>query len=701
MGAEWDPVDWEEDVYELVVKRKAQDPGVQAIFFTFPDAWTWRSRDLYKRHPRLPNHWEYFGRADDVIVFSNGEKLNPVTIEGLISGCEQVKGAIVAGQDKFQPLLILEVKEHPTTDVERDALLDSIWPLIEKANEITVAHGRIARWMMMIASPDTPFVRSPKGTVQRGATYKLLAEEIDSFYEDAGRALLDEQQIDLDVTNQDRLALLLVDLFRRESGIDEITQDTDVFTAGVDSLQVLGISTILKASAKTSGTDIDPDMLHARSIYNNPTPQLLAKYMIDTANIAGEGSSSATNGNVGMEGLVAKYTANLPTPAKNQTWTTAGEGQTVLLTGSTGSLGAYILDILCQSASVAKIFALNRGKDGGKSRQPGITTKYGLGSDFSKVFFVNVDLSQTQFGLPDDIFDELAQSADVIIHNAWPVNFNMSVVSFEPQIRGVRHLVDFSCAATKRVPIVFVSSVATVQNWTQPDLVPESRLEDLNLAQMGYGQSKLAASMILDAAAVTCGISVTNIRLGQVAGSKREVGLWNPQEYLPSLVASSIYMGIIPGDLGPQEELDWVAIEDVAGFITDIAGIRAEVSESSIPGYFNCVNPRTTTWQTLVPMIQEHYTDKIHKKVSFEEWVQALEQSAGRASDQVAELKENRGTKLVHTYRGFLEQKLSGRAQVKYSTSRGMAFSPTMAKMEPITSEMMKSWCVQWDRNAE
>lgn len=88
--------------------------------------------------------------------------------------------------------------------------------------------------MMMIASLDTLFVRSPKGTVQRGATYKLLAEQIDAFYQGAGVALLNEELIDLDATNQDRLALSLVDLLRKKSGIDEITHDTDLFTAGVE-----------------------------------------------------------------------------------------------------------------------------------------------------------------------------------------------------------------------------------------------------------------------------------------------------------------------------------------------------------------------------------------------------------------------------------------------------------------------------------
>ena len=44
---------------------------------------------------------------------------------------------------------------------------------------------------------------------------------------------------------------------------------------------------------------------------------------------------------------------------------------------------------------------------------------------------------------------------------AWPVNFNLSLRSFEPSVRGVRHLIDLALGSPYPVPpqIVFVSSV--------------------------------------------------------------------------------------------------------------------------------------------------------------------------------------------------------------------------------------------------
>lgn len=86
-GIEWRKQTGEdEDVYELVFVRKDKDPAahIQGYFYTFPDEKEVSTKDLYTPHPKLPHHWLHHGRADDIIVFSNGEKLNPITIEGIV-----------------------------------------------------------------------------------------------------------------------------------------------------------------------------------------------------------------------------------------------------------------------------------------------------------------------------------------------------------------------------------------------------------------------------------------------------------------------------------------------------------------------------------------------------------------------------------------------------------------------------------------
>ena len=87
MGVEWRPHDPENGLYELVFKRfHPTEPAGQAAFYNFPDWEEYAPGDLFKAHPSAPDNWMHYGRKDNIIVFSNGEKLNPVTIEDTITG---------------------------------------------------------------------------------------------------------------------------------------------------------------------------------------------------------------------------------------------------------------------------------------------------------------------------------------------------------------------------------------------------------------------------------------------------------------------------------------------------------------------------------------------------------------------------------------------------------------------------------------
>ncbi|TWU74321.1 putative secondary metabolism biosynthetic enzyme [Metarhizium rileyi] len=695
MGADWRLRDPENDIYELFIRRKdPKEPLDQPLYYTFPHLTDWSTGDLFKAHPTRKDHWMYHGRADNIIVFSNGEKLNPVTIEDSIVGHPLIKGALVVGQDRFQPALILEPKTPPQTEDESRAIIESVWPLIQDLNKETVAHGRISRHLVALSDPSLPFPRASKGTVQRKLAvckYKLAIDEIYKQAEFVDTA----DAVPIDLSSVDATLRSILELLTGRMGIRDVEPGTDFFSAGIDSLQVLGISKLLRAGLAAAGVDVDKAVVAPRAIYANPTSEKLAKYVYSATCVNGDSLQNGrdTEETSTLKALVAKYTTDLPTRRGDKP-KPSEDGQTVVLTGSTGSLGAYLLDILCKSPHIKTVVALNRGADGGQSRQPGVNAARGLVMDFSKVVFLSADLSQPDLGLGSMRYDDLLATADRIIHNAWPVNFNMSVSSFEPYIRGVRNLVDFSAAASKQVPIVFLSSIGTVSNWTSPGPVPEHGLAGLSLPQMGYGQSKLAGSLILDAASETSGVPSATIRVGQIAGAHGEKGQWNPQEFLPSLVASSVHLSILPGDLGPQDVVDWVPIEDVAGLVLDVGGITQSRDVSEISGYFHCVNPRTAKWSALAVAIKDFYAGRIQELVPLEDWVHALEESAVDTAD----VQRNPAIKLLDTYRGFAAAKKTRREHhVFLDMERTTRQSRTAAKLGPVTTGLMRSWCSQWD----
>lgn len=84
--------------------------------------------------------------------------------------------------------------------------------------------------------------------------------------------------------------------------------------------------------------------------------------------------------------------------------------QAAVLTGSTGSLGSCVLDRLLRIADVNRVFCLSRaGSD--ESRQAPLHEARGLATDFSRVTFLEADLSKSQLGLSEESYRDLILTA--------------------------------------------------------------------------------------------------------------------------------------------------------------------------------------------------------------------------------------------------------------------------------------------------
>ncbi|KAL9080499.1 MAG: hypothetical protein Q9157_000733 [Trypethelium eluteriae] len=703
-GCEWRKAD--DDVYELVVVRKDKQPGLQGFFYTFPDLNEYSNNDLYKPHPTLPDHWIYYGRADNIIVFSNGEKLNPVTIEDIVQDHAQVKGALVVGSNRFQPALLLEPSTHPKGETEECEFIDSLWPLVVQANSETVAHGQIGRDFIAISNPDKPFVRTGKGTIQRAGTAKLYADEIDRLYENAEQGShFGAPQ--LDVSSEGSLIESIQKTLESHVHASRLHPETDFFSAGIDSLQAMNASRLLRAGLKASGYAADSTSLSARAVYNNPTPRRLAQYILRSI-IHGGGAVNHEDEERHevqvMKALHEQYTRDL-IQAKPGRPNPSTQNQTVLLTGSTGTLGSHLLDQLVRHPAVHKIICLNRAADGGATQQASAMASRGLAPPTSyaaKTEFHHLDASQPMLGLSADVYARLLSEADRMILAAWPVNFNLSTEAFTPSLHGVRGFADFAAAAEKRVAVVFVSSVATAERW-EPGRgpVPEERLDvddgddggGWRLPSNGYGRSKMVGSLILEEAARVGDFPAASIRVGQIAGPEAEAGAWPRQEWLPSLVASSLYLAALPRELGRVDRVDWTPVERVARLVLDVAGVVQHAKDArEISGYFHGVNPYAISWQELAPAVQHFYGGRIKELVSFQEWVGRLEKSQ---TDDAKAIDANPGLKILDTYQAIARD--SDAKPVIFDMQRANATSPAMKEAGAITPELMKHWCTQWE----
>jgi thioester reductase-like protein len=135
------------------------------------------------------------------------------------------------------------------------------------------------------------------------------------------------------------------------------------------------------------------------------------------------------------------------------------------------------------------------------------------------------------------------------------------VEAFEqPHIEGVRRLVEFSVASEKTAHIHFISSISTIEGYNKGPSIPEEIFDEpSSVLRQGYGESKHVSERICAMASAKCGVPTSIHRVGQIGGPTTELGMWNKQEWVPSLVAASKTIKQIPNSLG-SVSVQWVPV---------------------------------------------------------------------------------------------------------------------------------------------
>ena len=248
-------------------------------------------------------------------MLSNGEKFNPVPSEAIISGHPLVSGAVIVGQGRFQPALIVEPKEESET--QKSSLVEAIWPTIEHANPQAPGHARVTRSMVTVTDTNKRFERAGKGTVMRKLTTEKFAAEVDALYSGIN---LEEYGPRLAATNDMAAIQSYVRACVQFSfPMPSLGESDDLYVLGLDSLKSTEIATLLKGGLGTSYTA----GLAAQTIYNNPTIHKLSKVIFHGLKfqslVLGESSDPKRSRMERMGSLAAKFTQDLPTalPGRN------------------------------------------------------------------------------------------------------------------------------------------------------------------------------------------------------------------------------------------------------------------------------------------------------------------------------------------------------------------------------------------------
>ncbi|KAK4237128.1 linear gramicidin synthase subunit D [Achaetomium macrosporum] len=729
-------------VYELVVRRDEELADMQLPFsIRGLDQLEeeYRTRDLFEPHPTVPDAWCWRARADDVIVFLNGEKTNPVSMEHyIVAHAPELSGALVLGAQRFQAALLIEPAgvDRPLTTAEQAALVEHIWPLVEEANRAAPAHARIEKSLVLLTTPDRPLIRTPKGTIQRTTSIAQYSAEIDRLYADAEVVLEDDTAgWALDPTDINAVKQFVRESVSAITGWNNVDDSADFFERGMDSLQVLQLSRILRRSLYRLDFGIP-------TMYQNPTISQLAAAVMSRK----EGEDDAAREDPDrdlMEPLLSTYRTlihQIPTPTKSSSLadpnnrTQPPAPVNVVLTGSTGALGTLLLHGLLRRPEVGHVFCLNRSADGGRAAQAARFAAAGIAPDIlddTRISFLHADLSAgPSLGLDDAAYTSIRTHAALIIHNAWPVNFNLALPAFRPQLAGMVNLFALAAAASRPMRVVFISSVGAVGGLARPaEEVVYNALD--TPFRNGYSRSKFLAEQLCDAAARHLGVPVWVLRVGQIAGSVGRNGggmPWNRAEWLPRLVLSSLlHLRCLPDGLGPVfDEVDWLPADLVAEVVCDIALLKDDGRNQDEDGgadVFHLRNPRTTPWRALLPAIVDAAQARFGPDYQAPDivppsvWVARLQESVsiageggqngGAGEDHItaSAVSNNPGMKLVDFYcnglwapRDDQSAQLASGPVIMMSVKRALATSATLRDMPAVSREWMRKWVDEWIR---
>ena len=659
------------------------------------------TRDIFVPHPSIPDAWKYHGRFDDRITLVNGEKILPLPIEGRIRQEALVREAVVFGISRSIPGLLV-FRNDRGADLTDEDFVERIWPAVEDANGKTESFSQISRETIIPMPATTEYPRTDKGTIIRAQVYQVFDKEISKMYEDQENTT--EGTLKFDING---IEACLLRMFRNHLGMQIASAQADFFAAGFDSLQATRLLHVIKKELYLNGKG---DEVSTSTLYGTQTVQGMAKFLhaIQTGTPQADQEATAISE---MAAMIEKYSSFSPHISSLIHF---NAHEAVVLTGATGSLGAWVLSKLVSFPSPPRIYCLVRAE----SHQHALDrilrslqkSQIDLSPDRMKdIVALPSDLSSPSLGLASDMLEQLKGSTTHIVHIAWPVNFMLPLSAFEKQIAGTHNLIELSLSVrrTKPAKFIFCSSISAVTE--SPSLVQEDYIPDLSSAQsMGYARSKLVAERIMQHATERAGARATIARIGQIVGDTVN-GVWNDSEAIPLMIRSALVTDALPALEG--ESCAWLPVDTVAAAVLDIAGLDgaghsrdAQVvdQEDEGGGVYNLVNHRAFPWaEELLPALREAGFE--FETVETREWL-------GRLTQSEPDADKNPAVKLLD----FWTEKYGGssaaaEAETKHPTcfdterarkqSRALREVPDMIA-EGYVNKFVQRWLERWNFGA-
>ena len=236
--------------------------------------------------------------------------------------------------------------------------------------------------------------------------------------------------------------------------------------------------------------------------------------------------------------------------------TRLSQASSVLVTGTTGFLGAFLIDELLRATGQdTRFYCLVRdrdpGQDGAANRVLNTLKFYGLAGQSAgqRIIPVFGDLTLPQMGLDDNEYRQLAEEIDLIFHCAASVNYAYPYSAAKPHtVGGTLEVLKFACTAATK-PILYVSSNGVFPGGDDTPYLEDREIDGfVDRMEGGYNQAKWVAERLVWQAE-SRGLPVCIFRPGNI-GHHGGTGTVNPNDFLSLIIKACARLRCAP--LAPE-----------------------------------------------------------------------------------------------------------------------------------------------------
>ncbi|EMD86842.1 hypothetical protein COCC4DRAFT_141239 [Bipolaris maydis ATCC 48331] len=655
-------------------------PGLPAKVYSNREDGSYATKDVFRPHPTDPAVWRFVARQDDIIVLINGEKADPTPLEDAVSRNLNVRAAVVFGAERDSLGMIVVASDTAKT-LSKEEILESIAADLDLGNSRVPGYARISPDAVIVKKADTPFPRTDKDTVIKPQFLKSFAADIEEYYEARSRATNEAVEV-----SDDQIASRVRHIVTSALNLSTIDDEADFFALGMDSLQASNVRSSIVKSIHLRGAT-----LATNAVFEHANISLLTRHLLDLR----QGLSTKEDSSEALaQALLEKYSNFTPFPLG-----TIDEGPScVLLTGATGAIGSHLLHNLLTNSAVAQVYCPVRASDCSAAytrihsalEHARLLSHTDPATHLSKIVALPCDFTAPNLGLSARLLTLFSRSVTHIIHNAWSVNFNHSLRSFEQDsLRSTHFLLTLAASSlrSQKPVFTFVSSIAAALCAQPSHAIPETLHPWCAVAGMGYGQSKWVAEHMAAAAAETAQVPARVVRLGQVCGDT-EWGTWNSAEAFPMTVQAARTIGALPV-VDDDEEESWLPVDVAAEALAQIA-LSPEQNGAKFH-VLHVVNEAPILWNAqFLPRLEKYGLE--FEAVPQREWVHRLE-----ASDQ--DVKVNPPFKLLEFFKTRYGS-AQGASQPKFETTQAKRWAPCLEGGVDISEELVGKFLRYWMEEA-